>query len=91
MKIDIFDTYVTHQDGKTMHFDVLLPQSSSSSEKAVQYAMKWLKQIGIQSDDIKLNKCSYCHSESSHPEIESSLTTQGYAIFQMEGCPAPIF
>lgn len=90
MKIDIFDTYVTHQDGKTMHFDVLLPQSSTS-EIAVKYAMQWLKEIGIQSEDIKLNKCSYCHSESSTPEIDASLTTQGYAIFQMEGCPAPIF
>ena len=90
MKIDIFDTYVTHLDGKTMHFDVLLPPNSTS-EKAMKYAMKWLKETGIQSDDIKLNKCRYCHSESSTPEIEASLTTQGYAIFQMEGCPAPVF
>ena len=34
MKIDIFDTYVTHLDGKTMHFDVLLPPNSTS-EKAI--------------------------------------------------------
>ena len=91
MKIDVFDTYVTHPDGKTMHFDVLLPEGRSSSEKAELYAMKWLEQIGIQSDGIKLNNCSYCHSEQSHPEIEASLTTQGYAILQMEGCPAPIY
>ena len=89
MKIDVFDTYVTHPDGNIMHFDVLLPEGSSN-DKAAHYAMEWLKEMGIQSDDISLNRCSYCHSETAYPEIETTLKTKGYFILQMEGCPAPV-
>lgn len=89
MKIDVFDTYVTHEDGVRLHFDVLLPQGGSN-ETAVQYAMQWLSEIGIKSDNIQLDKCRYCHSEAAYPEIEETLKAQGYFILQMEGCPAPV-
>jgi len=90
MKLDVFDTYATHNDGKKMHFDVLLPQGADLADPR-QFAMQWLQEIGIQAASIQLDSCRFCHSESAYPEIEQTLNSRGYAILQMEGCPSPIF
>lgn len=89
MELDVFDTYVTHQDGQRMHFDALFPKGSTQ-EQAQNSAMKWLKGIGMQVEGIQLDSCRFCHSESAYPEIEQTVTAKGVAILQMEGCPAPI-
>ena len=89
MEIDVFDTYVTHQDGHKMHFDVLLPKGNTQ-EQAKGYAIKWLKRMGMEIEGIQLDSCRFCHSESAFPEMEQTINSQGFAILQMEGCPAPI-
>ncbi len=90
MKIDVFDTYVTLQDSSRMHFDILVP-AGAEQQQARQFATTWLNEMGIVTDSIQLDECRYCHSEAAHPEIEHSLTSKGYAVLQMEGCPSPIF
>jgi hypothetical protein len=89
MQINVFDTLVTHKDGRKMHFDVLLPKGSSQ-EKAKACVAHWLDEINIQTDSIKLDKCTFCHYELATPEIDESIHSHGYAILQMEGCPAPV-
>lgn len=90
MNVDVFDTYVTLPDSSQMHFDILVPEGGAQHE-ALGFAKAWLNEVGIATDSIQLDKCRFCHSQAAHPEIEHSLTSKGYAVLQMEGCPAPIF
>jgi len=89
MKLDVFDTYISQNNGGQMHFDVLLPQGSAKHE-AEKFAALWLESIGIQADNIRLDQCRFCHSEIAYPEIEQAVSRHGYAILQMEGCPSPV-
>jgi hypothetical protein len=90
MQLDVFNTYVTRDDGVVMHFDVLMPKGSAS-EHAQSNALDWLQTIGITANQVLLDSCQYCHSEDATPEIERDVQQQGYFILQMEGCPSPIF
>lgn len=87
MKLDVFDTYANNGQGKLMHFDVLLPQGSSQ-ELAEEIALRWLKEVGVDTETVELQSCRFCHSEPATPEVEQALNSKGYAILQMEGCPA---
>lgn len=86
MKVHVFDTYVKAKDGHTMHFDVIT--DSKDSQKAVQYAKKWLLSIGEQNVKITSAECHFCHSENVPNEIEIEIMTNGFYIQKMEGCPA---
>ncbi|MCA9939029.1 MAG: DUF2024 family protein [Anaerolineales bacterium] len=87
MKIDVFDTHVTLADGQRMHFDILLP-TGSAEDLANHYALQWLRSIAIEPEAVSQEQCRYCHSESATPEQQSSINIQGFAVIQMEGCPA---
>jgi len=89
MKLDVFDTYITQSNGEQMYFDVLLPQGCAKHE-AEKFAVQWLESIGIQADNIRLDGCRFCHSETAYPEIKQAISTHGYGILQMEGCPSPV-
>ncbi len=89
MKLDVFDVYITQNNGKKMHFDVLLPQGGTEQDAEI-YAIEWLKSIRVQTDSIRLDNCRFCHSETAYPDIEQTVSADGYAILQMEGCPSPI-
>jgi hypothetical protein len=65
MKIDVYDTYATSKAGKTIHFDVFLP-NGGSKETAVQYARIFLESIGEAADALKSERCNFCHSENTH-------------------------
>jgi hypothetical protein len=88
MKIDVFDTHVTTSDGRRLHFDVML--LAGKGDLASQYAKEWLGSIGIDTGHIHQESCRYCHSETARPDIQRYIETQGYFIYQMEGCPAAL-
>lgn len=89
MKIDIYDSWVQLTSGDVMHFDILLPGDKGSTD-AIRYARQWLRTIAIDPDTLVLERCQFCHTETATPEQQHSIHTQGFAIIQMEGCPAPI-
>jgi hypothetical protein len=89
MKIDVFDTYVLFADGQRMHFDILLP-TGSAQNLANRYALQWLRSIAIEPEAVSQEQCRYCHSGNATPEQQSSIYAQGFAVIQMEGCPAPV-
>jgi uncharacterized protein YeaO (DUF488 family) len=89
MKLDVFDTYVTQDNGERMHFDVLLPQGSTKQQAEI-CAIQWLKNIKIPTNNIHLDRCNFCHSEVANSEIEQIVSGDGYAILQLEGCPSAI-
>ena len=88
MKIDVYDTYATTKVGKTIHFDVFLP-NGGSKETALQYARAFLESIGEAADALKSERCNFCHSEGAHPVVETAIAKSGHYILQMEGCPNP--
>ncbi|MEW8276322.1 MAG: DUF2024 family protein [Candidatus Thiodiazotropha taylori] len=89
MKIDIYDSRVQLAGGDAMHFDILLP-SGEDSTAAIRYARQWLRTIGIDSNTLELERCQFCHTETATPELQHAINTQGFAVIQMEGCPAPV-
>ncbi|TBR08035.1 MAG: DUF2024 family protein [Candidatus Nitrosotenuis sp.] len=86
MKVHVFDTYVKAKDGHTMHFDVIT--DSKDTQKAVEYAKKWLSSIGEQNAKITTEECHFCHSEIVPDEIEIEVMTNGFYIQKIQGCPA---
>ena len=88
MKIDVYDTYATSKAGKTIHFDVFLP-NGRSKDTAVQYARAFLESIGEAADGLKSERCNFCHSENTSPFVEAEIAKSGHYILQMEGCPNP--
>ena len=90
MKIDVFDSYANDENGKTIHFDVLVP-SDSSPEQALTYGREWLESIGQSANGLQQTHCNFCHSEMANPAVQKAINNQGYFILQMEGCPSPIY
>ena len=88
MKIDVFDTYASSREGKTIHFDVFLPQGKSA-ETALGYARQFLESIGEPPESAQSHLCRYCHSEIANPLVEAEIEKSGHFILQMEGCPNP--
>lgn len=88
MKIDVYDTYATSKKGKTIHFDVLMP-NGGSKKAALQYARTFLASIGEEADALKSERCNFCHTENAHPVVEAEIAKSGHYILQMEGCPKP--
>ncbi len=90
MRLQVYNTYAIRGNNQTMHFDVLMPEGSSARD-ARRHAADWLRQIGITDERFRLDSCMLCHTEEATPEFARDVQRQGYAILQMEGCPAPIF
>lgn len=88
MKIDVYDTYATSKTGKTIHFDVLLP-NGEVKEKAVAFARKFLEEIGESADSLKQERCNFCHSENANIHLKEYIDQHGHYILQMENCPTP--
>ena len=45
MKVAVYDTYVVKKDGKTMHFDVIVPEGESH-ERVLAFGREYLKSVG---------------------------------------------
>lgn len=88
MKIDVYDTYAISKAGKTIHFDVLLP-NGAGKEKAVLFAREFLERIGEFSDALKQERCNFCHSENADGDLQEYINKNGHYILQMENCPNP--
>ncbi len=85
MDFHVFDTYVKAKDGHTMHFDVITDKKES--QKAIEYAKKWLESINEKDSKVTTEECKFCHSQSVPEEMEIEIMTNGYFIAKMEGCP----
>ncbi|MEQ1706053.1 MAG: DUF2024 family protein [Rickettsiales bacterium] len=88
MKIDVYDTYAASKSGKTIHFDVLLP-NGDGKEKAVTFAREFLEKIGESADSLKQERCNFCHSENADSQLQEYINKHGHYILQMENCPNP--
>lgn len=86
MKVDVYDTYATGTDKKTIHFDVLVP-TGTTGDIAFKFAKEWLAQVGLSQAELKQSRCNFCHTESASPRVVTDIERDGYHILRMEGCP----
>jgi len=86
MKVAVWDTYVRRQDGKTMHFDILVPDHITSEQTIFDFGKDYLKTKPFKIEQLNSNECRLCHIEQATEEIISSIEQQGYFIIEMENC-----
>ena len=86
MKVSVYDTYVTNKAGKTMHFDILVPDVEKNIEQIYQYGKSYLKTKGQEGQDLASKECPFCHIEEATSQVKDEITEKGFSIIEMENC-----
>lgn len=86
MKVAVWDTYVTGKDGKTMHFDIIVPQTLKDTTTIYNYGKDYLKIKGQEGQPLTSEECKFCHIEAATPEMLESIAQKGFYIIEMENC-----
>lgn len=86
MKIAVFDTYVQRDDGRRMHFDILVPDEGKTVEKVLAYGEAYLKERGVSAGPLTTKECRFCHTEFANDEMAKLLDKEGMVIIELENC-----
>lgn len=86
MKVAVWDTYVTRNDGKIMHFDILVDERTDNAEKVFEYGKEYLKTVSQEGQPLTSKECKFCHIDKAPIEIENQILKDGYSIIEMENC-----
>lgn len=86
MKVAVWDTYVTKNDGTIMHFDIIAPSEVKDTAVIYQYGKEYLKTKNQEGQPLTSNECSFCHIETVKPQWEEKIRQNGYFIIEMENC-----
>ncbi|KYG83491.1 DUF2024 family protein [Roseivirga echinicomitans] len=86
MKIAIWDTYVKREDGKVMHFDILVPKSVTDEKTIFAYGKAYLKTKPFPTNQLSADECRLCHMEQATKDTILSIEQKGYSIIEMENC-----
>ncbi|SMG37824.1 DUF2024 family protein [Arenibacter troitsensis] len=86
MKISVWDTYVPREDGKTMHFDILVPSTMEEMESILGYGREYLSSKPFQTAELSSKECNFCHLEQAPEAIADIIHKKGYYIIEMENC-----
>ena len=85
MQCAVYDTYVEKEDGKTMHFDVIV-EENTPREKAIEFGKQYLESVGQGGQRMTQEECQFCHIQEAPSVVERDITSRGYYIQKMEGC-----
>lgn len=86
MKVAVWDTYVQRTTGQIMHFDVLVPTELTDAEQIIGFANKYLRGKSFSVEEVKSDKCLFCHVEQANDEIRSKISEHGFFIVELENC-----
>jgi len=86
MKVAVWDTYVTREEGHTMHFDILVPDTLTDEETIFNYGRDYLKNKAFKTYKLTANECRLCHIEQATDKMIASIIKDGYFIIEMENC-----
>jgi hypothetical protein len=86
MKVAVWDTYVTKNDGTIMHFDIIVPEEVKDKNAVYGYGKTYLTTKGQAGLSLTTNECTFCHIETVKPDWEEFINRQGYFIYEMENC-----
>lgn len=86
MKVAVWDTYVTRDNGEQMHFDILVPSELKDENVIYNYGKAFLKIKPFKVDELTSKECQFCHIEQATPDVVAQIEKVGYAIVEMENC-----
>lgn len=86
MKIAVWDTYVTRENGQQMHFDILVPSELKDENTIYDYGKFYLTGKPFKTGELTSRECQYCHIEQATAEVVAKIEKEGYAIVEMENC-----
>lgn len=86
MKISVWDTYVKRNDGRTMHFDILVPSDLKDEQSIFKFGINYLKNKSIMSSKLTAKECRFCHIEEASQEMIETIHRKGYIIIELENC-----
>ncbi len=86
MNVSVWDTYVQREDGRLMHFDILVPSSLKDEQKVLLYGNNYLSTKPFKSQKITTRECSFCHTEIADSIIASTIGNDAYYILEMQNC-----
>ena len=86
MKVSVWDTYVKRQDGKTLHFDILVSSELKDEKIIFDFGKKYLETKQFQTVEISSNECKFCHIGQASDAVINSINKNGFYIIEMENC-----
>jgi hypothetical protein len=86
MKVSVWDTYVRREDGRKMHFDILVPSDLKEEHTVFGFGGDYLKTKSIENHSLTTNECRFCHIEHATEEMQEEIKKKGYTIIEMENC-----
>lgn len=86
MKISVWDTYVERNDGKIMHFDILVPSSLTDESQIFSFGKHYLQEKRFKTGQLTAAECRFCHIEQATDEVLQAIAQKGYFIIEMENC-----
>lgn len=86
MKVSVWDTYVKREDGKMMHFDILVPSTLQEEGKILGFGERYLKGKSFQTFGLTSKECTFCHMEHASETIAAHIKKDGFYILEMENC-----
>lgn len=86
MKIAVFDTYVAREDGRRMHFDILVPDEGKTEAQVLAFGEAYLRARGIKAGPLTTSECRFCHTEFANEELTRLMKIDGAAVIELENC-----
>lgn len=86
MNISVWDTYVKKEDGRTMHFDILVPSELKSEQTIFDFGLEYLKTKPFKTNGLTSKECRFCHIEQATEEMIAAIEKNGYAIIEIQNC-----
>lgn len=90
MKVHVWDSYVRRENGNVIHFDIIVPESTTDNNLIYKYGKLFMNSKGEINPSIDAEECQYCHVETPSKEIVDSIKQKGYFILEMEEIPSKL-
>lgn len=90
MKVAIWDTNVLREDGKIMHFDILVRKELKDEELIFSYGRTYIKSKPFKTKELTSDECVFCHTENLDDDLKQLIIKEikqnGYYIIELENC-----
>lgn len=86
MKVSVWDTYVKRDDGKWMHFDILVPNDLINENTILEYGNQYLQNKPFNTEQLSTQKCRFCHVEQASEDMIAQINKKGFYIIEIEHC-----
>lgn len=86
MKVAVWDTYVTKEDGSIMNFDILVPKDFIDEAKIFEFGKEYLSKKAFKTGKLTAEECRLCHIEVAPDNVIADIERVGYSIIELKNC-----